>query len=396
MGRAKKMAACIVLSGVMVLTSVTPAGAQLNPLLDLLLPNAEDEAPPPDPAAPPASEPGPPTQAPVSLPGTESQNAAARPPSSRSVFPLQVPRIPRSPAKNTDTLFANLQEATRRGVPMDAALLQVVAPFPVAGRSNFSHDWGFPRWTPAPHLHEGTDIFADFGTPIVTSEAGRVIKKGTYGAGGISAWVLGDSGNAYYYAHLQSWVRGLAVGQRVERGEIIGFIGDTGNATGGAPHLHFEIHPGTPRRPGGPGSPPRDPKPFLDDALRQAEEQAAVFSRNAGSGGAALVAEAATRYPILVPKTEIDTLIVSATMEKPQDLMWFSMLEPSLGILGLAKHTAADVGLPASELSEQEMADADRMDKVREAVSARTEALQGVAGAVMGEEEEEEPEALIR
>jgi murein DD-endopeptidase MepM/ murein hydrolase activator NlpD len=83
-------------------------------------------------------------------------------------------------------------------MPADKAILKVAAPFPVAGPAKFSHDWLFPRYNPTPHLHQGTDIFAAFGTPVVTSEAGRVIKKGTGGAGGISVWVRGDSGTAYY------------------------------------------------------------------------------------------------------------------------------------------------------------------------------------------------------
>ena len=66
---------------------------------------------------------------------------------------------------------------------MERLLLQAVAPFPVAGDANFVHDWGFARWTPTPHLHQGTDIFADFGTPIATSESGRVVAKNTAGAG---------------------------------------------------------------------------------------------------------------------------------------------------------------------------------------------------------------------
>lgn len=390
MERARRLAACLVLSTAVVFGAVAPASAQLNPILDLLNPPTEPQPPPPPPGDPGGPAP------PSGVPDSERQNAAARPPSRTSVFPLQVPRIARSPAKNTDTLIANLQPVVEKGVPLQDAILQVAAPYPIAGPSNFTHDWGFPRWTPTPHLHEGTDLFADFGTPIVSSEGGRVIKKGTAGAGGISAWVLGDSGNAYYYAHMQSWARGLSVGQRIERGEIIGFVGDTGNAVGGAPHLHFEIHPGTPRRPGGPGSPARDPKPYLDDALRRAEEQAAVFAREGGgeNPGAARVAEQATRYPILVPKTELDELIVSASMEGPADLMWFSMLEPSLGVLGLAKHTAADTGLPANDLSEEQLADAERIGEVREAVAAHIEGVEQFVNSPTAQEEE--PEPLIR
>ena len=68
-------------------------------------------------------------------------------------------------------------------------------------------------------------------------------------------WVAGDSGNGYYYAHLSAFAPGIHDGQRVRAGELVGFVGDTGNARGTSPHLHFEIHPG--------GIGPVNPYPLL-------------------------------------------------------------------------------------------------------------------------------------
>jgi len=267
-------------------------------------------------------------------------------------------------------LIERLQPAVDRGIPLEQALLAVTSPFPVAGKANFTHDWGFPRYTPTPHLHEGTDIFAAFGTPIVTSEPGRVIKQGTAGAGGISVWVRGDSGMAYYYAHLQSWARDLAVGQRVEKGQVIGFVGDSGNAEGGSPHLHFEMHPG-----GAPGTPARDPKPFLDDALRQAEEQALAYVQgNFGDVGGGIPNTAGrTVLPGIVVTKEVDKLLQGAAIQAPEDVMWFSMMDPTLGGLGLARQSAAS-GVPEQALlSEEEKLEAQRLDDVRNAVNTTSQ-----------------------
>jgi Peptidase family M23 len=188
-----------------------------------------------------------------------------------------------------------------------------------------------------------------------------VVKKGTAGAGGISVWVRGDGGTAYYYAHLQSWVRGLAVGQRLEKGAIIGFVGDTGNAEGGSPHLHFETHPG-----GAPGTPARDPKPFLDDALRQAENNALLLAR--GAGITDIGGDARTQFRTIVVSKKVDKLLQSTSMQNPADLMWFSMLDPTLGVLGLARQSAVNASLP-SALSAADAREEERLDEVRAAVA---------------------------
>ncbi len=177
----------------------------------------------------------------------------------------------------------------------------------------------------------------------------------------------------YYYAHMQSWAKGLVVGQRVEKGYVIGFVGDTGNAEGGSPHLHFELHPG-----GGPGTPARDPKPFLDDALRQAEEQAIVFAAQ-GAGGIPNTAGQTVLPGIIVTK-EVDKLLQNSAIQAPEDVLWFSMMDPTLGVLGLARQSAAAGAVEQEQLTDEQKAEEQRLDDVRNAISSRNKKMSDFVG----------------
>lgn len=87
--------------------------------------------------------------------------------------------------------------------------------------------------------HEGIDIFAPRGTPVIAAEAGRVTRVGDTLRGGKNVWVRGDN-RSFYYAHLDSIA--VSPGDRVMRGEILGTVGNTGNAVTTSPHLHFGIY----------------------------------------------------------------------------------------------------------------------------------------------------------
>ena len=107
---------------------------------------------------------------------------------------------------------------------------------PVAGATAFGDTWGAPR--PGGRSHQGVDMMSSFGTPLVAVVAGSVTMK-TNALGGNVVWLTGVDGAKYYYAHLSSWEGNS---RSVNAGEVIGYVGATGNTN--ANHLHFEIHPG--------------------------------------------------------------------------------------------------------------------------------------------------------
>ena len=108
---------------------------------------------------------------------------------------------------------------------------------PVAGPHAFSNDFGDPR--PGGRLHQGVDILAPRGTPVVASVSG-VVSDHPNALGGLGYFLAGSDGNTYYGAHLA----GYAASGSVAKGTVVGYVGNTGDAAGGPPHLHFEIHPG--------------------------------------------------------------------------------------------------------------------------------------------------------
>jgi len=108
---------------------------------------------------------------------------------------------------------------------------------PVLGGSAYGNTWGAPR--SGGRRHQGVDMLAPTGTPLQAVVSGWVEHRSNR-LGGITMVLSGDNNDRYYYAHLVGY-EGLP--GRVEQGQVIGYIGDTGNATG-VPHLHFEIRPG--------------------------------------------------------------------------------------------------------------------------------------------------------
>ena len=113
---------------------------------------------------------------------------------------------------------------------------------PVAGFNTFSDTWGAAR--SGGRRHKGVDVMAARGTPVVAVEDGGIRQMRNGGLGGITVWLVGDSGDEYYYAHLDGWAPGLSVGQEVTTGEALGTVGTTGNSPEHIPHLHWEYHPG--------------------------------------------------------------------------------------------------------------------------------------------------------
>ena len=90
--------------------------------------------------------------------------------------------------------------------------------------------------------HEGQDIFATRGTPILSATSGYIYNIGENNLGGQTVSVIGKGGRVYYYAHLDSYARGIKIGDRVTTRTVLGYVGTTGNAQGTPPHLHFGVY----------------------------------------------------------------------------------------------------------------------------------------------------------
>jgi len=149
---------------------------------------------------------------------------------------------------------ADLAEQRRREAELEALRAALGAPplgvpmwvtpgfiCPIDGPTWYLDTWGAPR--SGGRTHKGVDMFSPLGTPLVAVGDG-VVRKSYGSLGGYIVWLYADHGVDYFYAHLDSYAPGLADGQRVTRGQVIGYVGDTGNPPPGAYHLHFGIYPG--------------------------------------------------------------------------------------------------------------------------------------------------------
>ncbi|HVF06084.1 MAG TPA: M23 family metallopeptidase [Frankiaceae bacterium] len=144
--------------------------------------------------------------------------------------------------------------ATAGGVVMDGPAYAAPAgryACPVGATRSFVDTWGAPR--SGGRRHQGTDVFAPYGSPAYAVVDGVVDKWGNGGLGGITLWLRADNGDRFYYAH--NTMNIATVGTRVQAGDVIARVGTTGNAATTPPHIHFEAHPG--------GGAARNPYPFL-------------------------------------------------------------------------------------------------------------------------------------
>src|SRR2546425_3334718 len=144
--------------------------------------------------------------------------------------------------------------------------------FPVVGKVAYIDDFGAPR---AGGPHQGNDIMAEKKSPAVAAEAGKVKYWTTSRPAGCMLYLYGESGTTYYYIHLNNdltarndnrgkCVKGVAYavndGARVQAGQQIAYVGNSGDADGGMSHLHFEVHPG--------GGKAVSPYPYLQKAYK--------------------------------------------------------------------------------------------------------------------------------
>lgn len=141
--------------------------------------------------------------------------------------------------------IADIAEAI--ALPYEVALLisqeEVRAlPVPIIGvtPAMIEDSWSQPR--SGGRGHEGVDIFAQRGTPVFSVTQGYVVHTGSNDLGGNIVFVLGPGGVRYYYAHLDRRASGIEFGTRVTRDTVLGFVGNTGNASTTPPHLHFGLY----------------------------------------------------------------------------------------------------------------------------------------------------------
>jgi murein DD-endopeptidase MepM/ murein hydrolase activator NlpD len=124
-------------------------------------------------------------------------------------------------------------------VPPSIASDTVVIPVAGIRADDLKDNFADPR---SGHVHGALDIMAPRGTPVLAAVDGTIRKLFTSRAGGLTIYEFDRAGEmSYYYAHLDRYVDGLREGREVKRGDIIGYVGSTGNAPANAPHLHFAI-----------------------------------------------------------------------------------------------------------------------------------------------------------
>jgi murein DD-endopeptidase MepM/ murein hydrolase activator NlpD len=115
--------------------------------------------------------------------------------------------------------------------------------FPVDGGASYIDTYGANRSDVYDGWHHGDDLFAPLGTPVVAVARGKLSLVGWNRLGGWRLWLTDRKGNSFYYAHLAGYARGILKHRQVQAGQVVGFLGRTGDAFTTTPHLHFEIHP---------------------------------------------------------------------------------------------------------------------------------------------------------
>jgi hypothetical protein len=149
-------------------------------------------------------------------------------------------------ARATDMLHPGdelcLPNGAATPTPRDTGAI-VLSALPVHGPCWYGDTWLAPRG--GGRRHQGVDLITAPGNYVYAVVDGTLSRRAWDAPGRLSGnawWLRGDDGNTYFYAHLSDFAPGLKVGARVRAGEVLGFVGSTGNSSG--PHLHFEIHPG--------------------------------------------------------------------------------------------------------------------------------------------------------
>jgi len=232
----------------------------------------------------------------------------------------------RSGSNSTTALLDGVKALETLGFPHDEAIKIGFGHFPVAGLATFTDDFGNFRAGPPVHGHQGNDIFAAFNTPVRAPFDGTV-RFGEDPLGGMAFYLTRPDGTYFYGCHLNGYAPDVPSGSTVTQGRIIGLVGDTGDAKGTSPHLHFEIHPA--------GGAAVNPKPILDGWLTEA--LAAIPK---------LVGATVVDQPAVIQSTGLtrrfDLTSVDQRVQAPvEPLLWASSVNPAGSALRLAQVEAA-------------------------------------------------------
>jgi murein DD-endopeptidase MepM/ murein hydrolase activator NlpD len=253
------------------------------------------------------------------------QSGDAAPPVAGDVTPdairSKVQSVARSGSNRTDRLLDALAPLGAYGLDETQRALVGFGRLPVAGLAWWTDDWWMPRHTDARwRVHEGLDIFAPYGTPVVAPVDG-VVRISNGGLGGLAVTVRQPDGTYWYMCHLSGVASGLATGSEVTTGQVVGFVGDSGDAKGTSPHVHLQIHPR--------GGAPIPPKPivdrFVEDALARVPQLLDVYART-------------QQAPPSLPESEM--ALSSLTTEDA--LLWVSAANPAGGTLRLVRAAAEE------------------------------------------------------
>jgi murein DD-endopeptidase MepM/ murein hydrolase activator NlpD len=154
--------------------------------------------------------------------------------------PRPSPSAPREPGRS---IPGAPPEVVQAAPEVTARLTRGGYVFPVFGSAAFGNTFGAFRADVAGKWHHGEDLVAPYGTPLLAVADGTLFSVGWNDIGGWRLWLRDAGGNEFYYAHLSAYSPLAIAGKRVKAGDVLGFVGDSGDADGGVPHLHFEIHP---------------------------------------------------------------------------------------------------------------------------------------------------------
>jgi murein DD-endopeptidase MepM/ murein hydrolase activator NlpD len=197
---------------------------------------------------PPAAAPSTTTTAPVTT--ATAPTTTTRAPSTRTTpttTTVTTGRKPKHPAKKPHTPKKKPNPVKKKpgvGRPLTGTPpLGGPYVFPVAGHTDWGDSYGGERSDVPGGWHHGDDLFASLGTPVVAVADGTIFAVGWNRVGGWRLWLVDHDGNDFYYAHLSGYTTLGRDNRAVHRGDVIGFVGNTGDAFTTLPHLHFEVHP---------------------------------------------------------------------------------------------------------------------------------------------------------